>query len=800
MAKAAKNGKQSAGATNGAGGAANGASIDKAALTEYISSGRGALSPIVSASVLASSDPNRAALWRTFIGANPAAYNQQVFAKESASVAHGIWYVRDQALYDLLDEMVAKDGTIRSAIAIIEALITKRKADFVADEDDQRAVELRDICRKVFFESESDFGFDALIKTLLAGRIAHGFSVNEIIWGQAMAGDTAVFAPTHFMHRHPGMFMFDSLGNLLFGDDANPERAPLYKFAMLRAAGKYANPFGESAIFPLRFLYAIKKSALQAWVNYADTYGAPIAVGKVPPEAPNRQELIENLNSIFENLTATSGITLGNGEEVEFTPRDKSSSASPHKEIYDYLSREQARILIGGILTMFEPEHASRAQSEVHQETTDWMILPMARELERVINRDIVRPFIALNFGESALEYAPRYEIDTDDPMDFDLTLRMITEAVTKWGLPVAEAEVYNLTGLSAPEEGEPVLKAVPQFTFGEPPRTSIDEGLRIKPDGGVKQDIGTEEPIEMAETRGADRAYQLKISGKTIKIAEALHADIKPLLMDQIRAGAKSGNLVIEFPIESVERALIAAWGLSAMSIQRELDRKKVKSERMAEDDFDIPDLFEPAADWMRSREIMSRAELKDYARALKRANPQVTSEYIEAGLRKQALALARDISDEAGEAVKSVIAKALEIGGQDGFNPGDILSDLLGSDSLPEGLDAYIQNVFRTETANAYAEQRDMQMNDPELEPFIFGIEIFNPSDSRSRESHAALDGLIIQKGSDADLAFQAMGGGPPFSYQCRCSSAPVISAGDDGIEESPDALALVQAIERF
>jgi hypothetical protein len=121
-----------------------------------------------------------------------------------------------------------------------------------------------------------------------------------------------------------------------------------------------------------------------------------------------------------------------------------------------------------------------------------------------------------------------------------------------------------------------------------------------------------------------------------------------------------------------------------------------------------------------------------------------------------------------------------------------------LLDEGQLPGATDGYLNMVYRTETSNGYHEQLKRELEGNAASDNFWGIEVFNPNDERSRPSHAAIDGLLLQKGSSA---YQSLGV-PPFSYQCRCTMVPIYvgDPADPGVEESDDADELVAAIERF
>lgn len=212
-----------------------------------------------------------------------------------------------------------------------------------------------------------------------------------------------------------------------------------------------------------------------------------------------------------------------------------------------------------------------------------------------------------------------------------------------------------------------------------------------------------------------------------------------------------------------------------------------------------DVPPEYRAAVEWMQSRGILSRDELDVLVQALSRTSG-ITPSLVEHELRQRFLAIAGASEPVAIASFQRAVTNAVARG-QTFQQFRDATINLLDRGDFVGGVDGYLENVFRTETSAAYTEQREETLRDPEVDDFVWGIEIYNPSDDRSRDTHSAVDGLLVQKGSAAwDVLHEA--GLPPFSYQCRCSMAPVIVGDPEnaGIEEPANALELVLAIERF
>lgn len=210
-----------------------------------------------------------------------------------------------------------------------------------------------------------------------------------------------------------------------------------------------------------------------------------------------------------------------------------------------------------------------------------------------------------------------------------------------------------------------------------------------------------------------------------------------------------------------------------------------------------DIPSEFAEAAAWMLDRGIMSRDELLDTVEFMAEQFPGIEAWRLEQQLRTEIFAMARATTPKMIGRVQASMSRAVRLG----TTRTDFLTEVAaGFDGglLPSGLDGYLQNVFRTETANSYAVQREEFYRDPAIIDNLWGVETFNPSDNDSRPSHKALDGKLFRKGSPAYNLL----GVEPYDYQCRCGRAPVIVSdlANPGVTESENALELARDLERF
>lgn len=226
---------------------------------------------------------------------------------------------------------------------------------------------------------------------------------------------------------------------------------------------------------------------------------------------------------------------------------------------------------------------------------------------------------------------------------------------------------------------------------------------------------------------------------------------------------------------------------------------RADAKKQGFAETDYidGLPDDFRDAVEWMASREVMTVEAVRHLAQTIAE-ELGVSWKEIERGLRSEVLALAGTTNTAGTLRVQKFISDSVA----QGASVGDFLDNLdtefgLG-DVLPEGQNAYWNNVFRTETANAYSAQQEEHEANPDIQENLWGHEMYNPKDKRSRKSHARLSGLRFRKGSPA---WQTLGNAP-FAYQCRCVRFALMAPGgkSNAFQESGDALSAAANIQRF
>jgi phage gp29-like protein len=203
--------------------------------------------------------------------------------------------------------------------------------------------------------------------------------------------------------------------------------------------------------------------------------------------------------------------------------------------------RRQARPLFGDnkitgmkhmtAQTMTTDDGSSLAQAQVHENVRYDILRADARQLAATINRDLIQPFIAFNFGPQ--ERYPTVDLPVAEAED----IKTLSDALTKLvplGLKVSMAEVREKIGLSEPEEDADVLT----------PAAKPKADRQDKPEADEPDDEDADDPATARACPSCGEIHATARTGEeTDELDELLEgaldewgADLAPV-MDQLQA-----------------------------------------------------------------------------------------------------------------------------------------------------------------------------------------------------------------------------------------------------------------------
>ncbi len=185
------------------------------------------------------------------------------------------------------------------------------------------------------------------------------------------------------------------------------------------------------------------------------------------PWRKSRGDLPRKLFQAVANIGTDAAAVLPKSMEIDF----ENGPAATGDKLFETFARWADEQISKAVLgqTMTADSGSSEAQAKVHNDVRHDIAISDARAIMGTLNRDLVRPFVDLNFGEQA-DY-PRVLLSIEEPED---AKAKIDGAVALAGIGVTfkATELRQTLGYSDPEEGDEVVGGQPKATepAAEPP------------------------------------------------------------------------------------------------------------------------------------------------------------------------------------------------------------------------------------------------------------------------------------------------------------------------------------------
>ena len=350
----------------------------------------------------------------------------------------------------LAEEMEERDphyaavlGTRKRAIAGLPAHV-EAASDNAPDV--QHADAIRALIRRPAFGDLIDDLLDALGK---------GYSVAEILWNRT----GATWEPEAYKHRDPRFFGFDATREKLgLLDDAAPGQVlalPGYKFIVHVPRNKSGIALRGGLARLVAFGWICKAYTIKDWVAFAEVFGMPLRLGRYGPSATDDDVRI--LRNAVANIGSDAAAVLPESMKIEF--EQVASGSSGHdlfERLADWVDRQTSKGVLGQTMTT-DAQSAGMGsnQASVHDEVRGDILVSDARQLSDTLNRDLVRPYIDLNFG--AQRAYPELALQVVEPEDLAALTAALKDLVPL-GLKVGMSTIRDKFGLPDPAADEELL------------------------------------------------------------------------------------------------------------------------------------------------------------------------------------------------------------------------------------------------------------------------------------------------------------------------------------------------------
>lgn len=296
--------------------------------------------------------------------------------------------------------------------------------------------------------------------------IGKGISFTEIDW-ETSAGQ---WRPKRLIRRDPRWFRFArvDLETPLMLDDQGRE-VPLapYKFIFANIPAKSGLPIRSGLARIAAWGWMFKAFTLRDWAIFTQTYGQPLRLGKWHSGASEQDKA--TLFRAVSNIAGDCAAIIPASMSIDFVETGNVGASSDlYEKRADWLDRQISKAVLGNTSTT-DAIAGGHAVGRVHRQVQEDIERADAAALSGILNRDLVRPWVDLEFGPQA-RY-PRLRVARADAEDVKALSEVVARLVPL-GLQVEESQMRDRLGFAEPAKGA-VLLAPP----AAPPPVTPDLG-----------------------------------------------------------------------------------------------------------------------------------------------------------------------------------------------------------------------------------------------------------------------------------------------------------------------------------
>lgn len=476
-----------------------------------------------------------------------------------------------QALLTLAEEMEEKDLHYSSVLRTRKLAVTRLKASIEAASDDKRDVELADECSKLIKRAE----FRDLMKDQM-DALGRSYAVSEIDWDKS---DARRWAPKRYIRRDQRSFQFDRDTGMELrlrdvADATNGLVLEPFKFIVHTPKLKTGLTIrgGLARLAVVSFM--CKSYTLKDWIVFAEVFGMPIRIGKHDTSATDEQKAA--LLRAVTNIGSDAAAIIPTSMVIEFEAAVAANGGDKlFQGLADWLDRQVSKGVLGQTSTAdAQPgglgSGTADNANEVRQDIRDDDAINLANTLQR----DVIEPFVALNWGVPKGGY-PRLLIGEEQREDLDL----LTKALTPWvdrGARVEESVILDKFKLPVAPPGAVVMKpAVTGVGIGQQ-TTALLEILKAVALGDLPRESGIASIVASFAISVEEAEKLMGPIGKGFRIERPEPEPGGPA--PSPRAPAKSDDA----SLNSVRRAAAA-----------ELTKRVLRGEKLTDDQRALVEIF---------------------------------------------------------------------------------------------------------------------------------------------------------------------------------------------------------------
>lgn len=266
-----------------------------------------------------------------------------------------------------------------------------------------------------------------------------GYAVSEIIW----QFNGSMWLPQRIDSKPQEWFCFGEQADLRFKSAAEPingEPLPGRKFLCAQSGANRENPYGFAELSKVFWPGVFKKGGLKFWVTFAEKYGSPHIVAKLPRGKVTEES--SELLGLLEQMVQDAIAVIPDDASVEVKDYASGASSDVYERLLNYLRSEISIGLLGQTLSTDVGERGSNAAAQSHLTVRKDIVDSDKAIVEQTLNQ------LAQWIVEVNLPGAEAPTVGLYAPEDIDLPLAQRDETLTRQGVRFRKSYYQREYGL----------------------------------------------------------------------------------------------------------------------------------------------------------------------------------------------------------------------------------------------------------------------------------------------------------------------------------------------------------------
>ena len=372
--------------------------------------------------------------------------------------------------------------------------------------------------------------------------------------------------------QDPRWFRFDRRDlttPLLLDENGSEKPLDAGRWIYARLQAKSGLPVRSGLARVVMWPYLFKKYTERDWSIFSQTYGQPVRVGKFGPGATDQDK--STLFRAVANIAGDMAAIIPESMMIEFIESGNVGAGhAMYKERADWLDQQVSKAVLGQTATT-DAVTGGLGSGKEHGDVRADIKQADARALAAVLNRDLIRVWMQLEFGPQTAY--PRLKIEEEEQEDLKAFADALGPMVDR-GLEVDQDEIRSRFSLPEPKAGAKLLRPATAAA----PATLADPTKSIsKHESGVSK-RGEADPAPSTALQAEGPSAAKKAGGSAVdRLTDRMDTEGAPAIeamLTQIEAMLEAAGSFDEFremlregfpDINSDDLARVLAEGLLA-------------------------------------------------------------------------------------------------------------------------------------------------------------------------------------------------------------------------------------------